>query len=100
MAECYNRPDTSFTAFILEENPIKNTILTMAAARGSDKTICPSEVARAMFGDDWRNQMRTVRDAAFDLAEENQVIVMQKGKKVSSENLKGPIRIKIIDRET
>lgn len=67
----------------------------MAAARGTDKSICPSEVARAMFGNNWRPHMQTVRDAAFDLMEENQVIVTQKGKKVDRENLKGPVRIQI-----
>lgn len=84
----------------MAESSIKNTILDMAAARGEDKTICPSEVARAMFGSDWRKEMQAVRDAAFDLARENQVIVMQKGKKVERENLKGPVRIKIINPET
>lgn len=72
----------------------------MASSRGADKSICPSEVARVMFGDNWRKEMQTVRDAAFDLAEQNQVIVMQKGKKVGPDNLKGPIRIKIINPET
>lgn len=67
----------------------------MAAARGIDKTICPSEVARAMFGENWRSKMQIVRDAAFDLAAKNQVTVTQKGKKVAPESLKGPIRIKI-----
>lgn len=72
----------------------------MAASRGADKTICPSEVARVLFGDNWRKEMQTVRDAAFGLAEENQVMVTQKGKKVDPENLKGPVRIKIINPKT
>lgn len=67
----------------------------MASNRGEDKTICPSEVAREMFGDNWRSKMQNIRDAAFDLAAKNQVIVMQKGEKVDPENLKGPIRIRI-----
>ena len=82
------------------EDTIKNTILSMATSRGTDKTICPSEVARAIFGDNWRKEMQTVRNAAFDLAEQNQVMVTQKGKKVDPENLKGPIRIKIINPKT
>ncbi len=84
----------------MSDNVIKNTILTMAASRGTDKTICPSEVARVLFGENWRKEMQTVRDAAFDLAGKNQVMVTQKGKKVGPENLKGPIRIKIINPET
>ena len=68
----------------------------MAANRGADKTICPSEVARAMFGENWRSEMQMVRDAAFSLATQNQVIVTQKGEKVDPENFKGPIRIQIL----
>ncbi|MVN20543.1 DUF3253 domain-containing protein [Mucilaginibacter sp. HMF7410] len=67
----------------------------MATVRGADKTICPSEVARAMFGENWRSEMQTVRDAAFDLSAKKQVIILQKGKKVGLANLKGPIRIQI-----
>lgn len=72
----------------------------MAADRGADKTICPSEVARAMFGENWRSEMQAVRDAAFNLAAQNQVTVMQKGKKVELEKVKGPIRIQIVTSET
>ncbi len=68
----------------------------MAFKRGEDKSICPSEVAREMFGDNWRTKMQTVRDAAFDLAAQNQITITQKGKKVDPEKLKGPIRIKIV----
>ncbi len=67
----------------------------MAFKRGEDKSICPSEVAREMFGDNWRTQMQNIRDAAFDLAAQNQVVVTQKGEKVEAEGLKGPIRIRI-----
>lgn len=79
----------------MNQEAIEKTILAMATNRGTDKTICPSEVARAMFGEKWRSQMQTVRDAAFNLAAENKVTVMQKGKKVDPEHLKGPIRIQI-----
>jgi hypothetical protein len=80
----------------LNKESIEKAILTMAADRGTDKTICPSEVARAMFGENWRSEMQTVRDAAFDLAAQNKVIVTQKGEKVDPENFKGPIRIQIL----
>lgn len=70
----------------------------MATERGADKTICPSEVAREMFGENWRNQMQNVRDAAFDLETENQVMIMQKGQKVDIKDIKGPIRIRILTR--
>lgn len=72
----------------------------MATERGADKTICPSEVAREMFGDNWRLKMQLIRDEAFDLAAKNQVVIMQKGRKVDPANFKGPIRIKIVTKKS
>jgi len=75
---------------------ISQTILQMATDRGADKTICPSEVARALFPDEWRGHMEEVRQHAFDLQRTGQVSITQKGEPIDSENIKGPIRIKII----
>ncbi len=75
---------------------IADTILQMAAARGADKTICPSEVARALFPADWRKHMDKVRQCAVDLQRTGQVSITQKGEPVDAENIKGPIRIKIV----
>lgn len=74
---------------------IQQRIIKMATNRGADKTICPSEVAREMFGEDWRSEMKSVRDAAFDLAIENKVVITQKGEIVDPEKFNGPIRIRI-----
>ncbi|RYE35842.1 MAG: DUF3253 domain-containing protein [Sphingobacteriaceae bacterium] len=67
----------------------------MATQRGVDKTICPSEVARNLFPENWRDQMQNIRNAAFELQVENQVQVLQKGKSVDPETSKGPVRIRI-----
>jgi hypothetical protein len=75
---------------------IPDTILQMAKERGADKTICPSEVARALFPDDWRKHMDEVRQCAVNLQHAGRVIITQKGKPVDAENIKGPIRIKIV----
>jgi len=74
---------------------ITDTILQMAAERGVDKTICPSEVARTLFPEDWRGHMEEVRQHAFDLQRHGKVSITQKGELVDLENIKGPIRIKI-----
>lgn len=79
----------------MKEEEIKKVILKLAEQRGIDKTICPSEVARNMFGENWRNNMQNVRDAAFDLEAKNEIIIMQKGQKVDPKEIKGPIRIRI-----
>lgn len=68
----------------------------MATERGADKTICPSEVARAMFDTHWRKYMDEVRQAAITLQQEDKVSITQKGEPVDVDHIKGPIRIKIV----
>jgi hypothetical protein len=68
----------------------------MATERGTDKTICPSEVARIMFPANWRKHMDEVRQAAIALQQEGKVSITQKGEPVDVERIKGPIRIKIV----
>lgn len=68
----------------------------MATERGADKTICPSEVARALFDTDWRKHMDEVRQAAIVLQQDGKVLITQKGIPVEVNHLKGPIRIKIV----
>lgn len=70
-------------------------ILSTATERGPDKTTCPSEVARALFPDNWRAQMEEVRNAAIALCDEGKIIITQKGEPIDTSNIKGPIRIKI-----
>lgn len=79
-----------------ELSSISQTILTMATDRGADKTICPSEVARAMFDTEWRKHMDEVRQAAIVLQQECKVIITQKGEPVDVDYIKGPIRIKVV----
>ncbi|MEX3599660.1 DUF3253 domain-containing protein [Kocuria carniphila] len=57
------------------------------------KTICPSETARAIGGDDWRDLMPLVRDVAAELVDQGQVIVQQKGEAVDIAAARGPIRL-------
>lgn len=68
----------------------------MATERGADKTICPSEVARALFDTNWRKHMDEVRQAAIALQQNGKVLITQKGIPVDVDHLKGPIRIKIV----
>ena len=73
-------------------------ILRQTAARGADKSICPSEVARALAPEEdaWRRLMGAVRAAAIRLAREGQVEVLRKGKPVDPEaEIRGVIRLRI-----
>lgn len=77
---------------------IASEILRQAAARGADKSICPSEVARALAGGDeaaWRPLMGPVRQAAIALAGTGQLEILRKGKPVPVEAVRGVIRLRL-----
>ena len=75
---------------------LSHTILEMLASRDAGKTICPSEVARAIAGQDekqWRLLMKPIRAEAVRLAGEGRLTIRRKGKIVDPENFKGIYRI-------
>ncbi|MGF1500453.1 MAG: DUF3253 domain-containing protein [Paracoccaceae bacterium] len=71
---------------------IRAEILARVAERGAGRTICPSEVARAL-SEDWRPLMPAVREAAAALAAEGRLRVTQKGVEVDATSARGPIRL-------
>ena len=71
-----------------------DAILDLLAERDPDKTICPSEAARALAGDgDFRPYMEPVREAAGKLADAGRIEVTQKGKRIDVAAARGPIRL-------
>lgn len=77
---------------------IAETILRLAQARGPEKSICPSEAARALAPepqDAWRALMPAVRRAADELARAGLLRATQKGADVSPLEARGPIRLSI-----
>lgn len=54
-------------------------IVRQCAARAPDRTICPSEVARALWPADWRAQMVQVRAIGLQLALQGQIQITQRG---------------------
>lgn len=73
-------------------------ILHQVAARGGNKSICPSEVARALAPEEeaWRRLMGPVRDAALALAREGRIEVLRKGRPVDpGQAVRGVIRLRI-----
>ncbi|WP_120008920.1 DUF3253 domain-containing protein [Teichococcus vastitatis] len=70
-------------------------ILRRTAETGSDKSICPSEVARALAPEEhWRSLMGPVRDAALALLREGRIEILRKGKPVSADAVRGVIRLR------
>ncbi|MDO4239284.1 DUF3253 domain-containing protein [Micrococcus sp.] len=61
--------------------------------RGEGKTICPSDAARVVGGEDWRDLMPVAREVAGELAAAGVVVVTQKGEAVDMAAARGPVRL-------
>jgi hypothetical protein len=75
-------------------------ILRQVEARGAGKSICPSEVARALAESEpaWRGLMAAVRAAARRLAADGRIDVLRKGKRVDpAGEIRGVIRLRAKD---
>jgi hypothetical protein len=80
-----------------DQAAITEEILRQTAERGAEKSICPSEVARALApGEEaWRRLMGPIRAAAIRLAREGRVEVLRKGKPIDpAAELRGVIRLR------
>ncbi len=79
-----------------DDAAISAEILRQTGALGPHKSICPSEVARALAPDDatWRPLMGRVRQAALALQAAGQIDILRKGKPVLREDVRGVIRLR------
>jgi hypothetical protein len=82
-----SRPDATAAA-------LEASIRTLLDARARDATICPSEAARAVGGEQWRDLMEPARQAARRLVAAGEVDITQGGQVVDGSTAKGPIRIR------
>ena len=73
---------------------LEQSILELLAERTATATICPSEAARAVGGDGWRELMEPARRAARRLIASGQVQITQQGRVVDPSTARGPIRIR------
>lgn len=74
---------------------IGSAVLALAGHRAPDRTICPSDVARAVGGDGWRSLMDEVREVVAGLAAEGEVAVSQRGRVLDpGATWRGPVRIR------
>ena len=80
------------------DDAIAAEIIRQTAACGAGKSICPSEVARALAGGGeegaWRPLMGPVRQAALTLQREGRVEILRKGRPVPPEQVRGVIRLR------
>jgi hypothetical protein len=69
-------------------------IIRQTTARGAARSICPSEVARAL-DPDWRRLMAPVRRAAAELADAGRIDILRKGKPIPPGEMRGVIRLRL-----
>lgn len=67
-----------------------------AIQRGIEKTYCPSEVARTLFPENWREKMDAVRWVADELWKDGKLVVLQFGEilAIPPSEVKGHIRLR------
>ncbi|KDF00619.1 S-adenosylmethionine tRNA ribosyltransferase [Mycolicibacterium aromaticivorans JS19b1 = JCM 16368] len=72
---------------------LRAAILTMTAER-APRTICPSDAARAVDAEHWRELMNATRELARELARTGDVVITQKGAVLDPDvEWRGPVRI-------
>ncbi|MGA9872684.1 MAG: DUF3253 domain-containing protein [Rhodococcus sp. (in: high G+C Gram-positive bacteria)] len=76
------------------DRALEDKIRELLDARSRDSTICPSDVARALSDNDWRELMEPVRRAARRMVDAGEVEITQKGTVIDPSTAKGPIRIR------
>jgi hypothetical protein len=74
---------------------LESSIRALAEHRGPRSSICPSDAARAVGGDNWRELMDDAREAARRLARSGDVEITQRGNVVDpGGEWSGPVRIR------
>ena len=76
------------------DRALEASIRSLLDSRKGGATICPSEAAREVGGEDWRDLMEPARRAARRLVAAGEVEVTQGGKVVDPSTAKGPIRVR------
>lgn len=75
---------------------LERAVLDLLAARDRGKTICPSEAARRVRPEAWREEMEPARKVARRMASEGRIEILQRGERVDPAGaFKGPIRLRL-----
>lgn len=76
------------------DRDLEQAIVELLDGRAGGATICPSEAAKAIRPDSWREHMEPARSAARRLVASGVVVITQRGRVVDPSTAKGPIRIR------
>lgn len=75
---------------------LEDAILELLRARARGATICPSEAARSVEPEEWRDLMEPTRAAARRLVAQGTIEITQKGRAVDPSTARGPIRLRLV----
>jgi len=76
------------------DRELEASILRLLADRAVTATACPSEAARQVGGDEWRDLMEPARRAARRLVARGDIDITQGGSVVDPSTARGPIRLR------
>ena len=76
------------------DDAIAHAIEDLAARRGPDKSICPTEAARAL-AEDWRPLLGPVRRVAAALARAGRIDILRHGKPIDPGAMRGVVRLRV-----
>jgi len=76
------------------DRELEASILRLLADRAVTATACPSEAARQVGGDEWRDLMEPARRAARRLVARGEIDITQGGSVVDPSTARGPIRLR------
>ncbi|MFP5021513.1 DUF3253 domain-containing protein [Pseudonocardia phyllosphaerae] len=76
------------------DHRLEDAITGLLEQRKGGASICPSEAARSVDPDGWRELMEPTRMAARRLVDAGAVEMLQKGAVVDPSTAKGPVRIR------
>lgn len=81
------------------DEELERQILALLAARTPRASICPGEVAPAVAGEeDWRALMGPTRRAARRLVRSGRLRILQRGREVDPDEVRGPMRLALAHR--
>ena len=76
------------------DRALERRIVALLDERAAGASICPSEAARAVGAEEWRELMEPARRAARRLVDAGTVEITQGGRAVDPSTARGPIRIR------
>jgi hypothetical protein len=96
-------PGAGDAAIALADGPIRqrlqSSMLALAEHRGAHSSTCPSDAARAVGGEHWRDLLADAREVARELARSGAVEITQRGDVLDPDgDWRGPIRVRTAGR--